>query len=113
MKYIARLYDHDELLSIRELLHSKGIPTHQISIGGARFGGESWALHVCLSEHVEDALQILRDPSHEPANPVDATAFEEAVLNPDTRLLTKLATITLLVAIPIFAGIVYLVWRFG
>ena len=113
MKYIARLYDYDELLRIRELLHSKGIPTYEMKIGGARSGGEAWALYVCLSEHLEDALQILRDPSHEPANPVDATAFEEAVLSQDTRLLTKLATIALLVALPLFAGVCYLVWRFG
>ncbi|RYG93673.1 MAG: hypothetical protein EON58_17860 [Alphaproteobacteria bacterium] len=112
MKYIARLYDHDELLRTRWLLHSKGIPTHEIAVGGGKLI-DTWALYVCLPEHLEDALQVLRNPDHEPANPVDVTPFLEAVKNPDLRLLSRLATITLLVFIPFFAGLVYLLWRFG
>ena len=112
LKYIARLYDHGELLQARDLLHSKGIPTHEISVGGGKLI-DCWALYVCLPEHAEDALQVLHNPDHEPANPVDVTPFLQAVQNPDLRLLSRLVTITLLVAIPLFIGLVYLVRRFG
>jgi hypothetical protein len=111
VKYIARFSDQKELFRVRQLLRSKGIPTHEQTLEGRRLGWYA-ALYVCMPEHVDDALQIIRNPSHKPANPVDAEAFEKAIENSDMTLLAKLVTFWGLIICIVCAGIFYLLWQY-
>jgi hypothetical protein len=112
VEYIARFSDQQELMRVRQLLRSKGIPTHEQTLEGSRLGWYA-ALYVCMPEHVDDALKIIRNPSHKPANPVDADAFEKAMKNSDTTLLAKLVTFWGVIICTICAGVFYLVWQYG
>ena len=111
MEYIARFHDRDELARVRHLLRTKGIPTYVEAVESRRLG-EQHALFVCLSEHVDDALRIIRDPGHRPAYPVDAAAFEQALESPDTSLLTKWATLLAAGVVVVVGGLAYLAWRY-
>ena len=112
MEYIARFSDPTELSRIRHLLRSKGIPTHEQTLEGRKMGWYA-ALYVCMPEHVEDALKIIRNPNHEPANPVDAEAFEKAIADSNMALLVKLVTIWGLITFIVFSVVMYLLWRYG
>lgn len=99
MRYIARLYDQEELRRVRALLRSKGVPTYVTTVQSSRMGLEM-ALYVCIDAQAEDALKILRDPTHRPAAPVDAEAFEKAIGGGDTMsIVVKYATWLLLIVV--------------
>lgn len=70
-------------------------------------------LFVCLEEQTGDALKLMRDPTHKPANPVDAEAFEKALENKDMRLLAKWSTVVLIAVVAAFSGLVLVAWHFG
>lgn len=112
VKYIARFSDRTELMRVRQLLRSKGIPTHEQTLEGRRLGWYA-ALYVCMPEHVDDALRIIRNPSHLPTNPVDAEAFEKAMENPDTMLLARLVTFWGMIICILCAGISYVLWKYA
>ena len=112
VEYIARFSDRQELMRVRQLLRSKGIPTHEQTLEGRRLGWYA-ALYVCMPEHVDDALRIIRNPSHLPTNPVDAEAFEKAMENPDTTLLAKLVTFWGMVICILCAGVFYVLWQYA
>jgi hypothetical protein len=75
--------------------------------------GQQDALFVCLSEHIDDALKVIRGPSHVTASPVDADDFERALENPDTRLLAKWATVLAATVVVVVGGLIYLAWSYG
>lgn len=112
MKYIARFHDQETFYRTRSLLRSKGIPTHSKMIEGRESGWQT-ALYVCLAEHMDDALVLMRDPTHKPANPVDAEAFEKALENQDMSLLAKWSTFVLIAMVAVFSGLVLAAWHFG
>lgn len=112
MKFIARFHDEETHLKTRSLLRSKGIPTHSKTIEGRSMGWQA-VLFVCLEEQTDDALKLMRDPAHEPANPVDAEAFEKALENQDMRLLAKWSTVVLIVVIVAFSGLLLVARYFG
>lgn len=74
MKSIARYYDGDTLLRVRQLVRDKGIATHVVQEESRRLD-EQRALFVRLNAQAEDALRLLRDPAHQSAIRVDAAAF--------------------------------------
>ena len=86
MRHLARFHDRDELARVRALLRGKGVPTWATTVERRRLGWQG-TLHVCLDEHLDDALRLLRDPDHEPAHPVDAEAFERAMAEGDGSVL--------------------------
>jgi hypothetical protein len=111
MRYLARFHDRDELARVRALLRAKGVPTWATTVEHRRMGWQG-TLHVCLDEHVDDALRLLRDPTHVPAHPVDAEAFERALAQGDgsallvrmtNRLLLVLAGLAAIVAVVVLA----------
>lgn len=112
MKFIARFHDEATHSRTRSLLRSKGIPTHSKTIETRNMGWQA-VLFVCLEEQTEDALKLMRDPMHRPANPVDAEAFEKALENQDMGLLAKWSTIVLIVVVVAFSGLVLVARYFG
>ena len=112
MEYIARFSDQKELIRVRQLLRSKGIPTHAQTLEGRRLGWYA-ALYVCMPEHVDDALKIIRNHSHKPADPVDAEAFEKAIESSDMTLLAKLVTFWGFIICIICTGVFFLLWQYG
>lgn len=111
MKFIARFHDEATHSNMRGLLRSKGIPTHSKTIETRGMGWQA-VLFVCLDEQTDDALKLMRDPTHKPANPVDAEAFEKALENQDMRLLAKWSTIALIVVVVAFCGLILVTWHF-
>ena len=111
MKYIARFSDPDEIHRIRHLLRSKGIPTYEKTVVGRKMGWQA-VLYVCMAEHVDDSLRLIRNPSHKVANPVNAEEFEKALENPDTTQLTKLITLWGFIICASCLGLFYLLWKY-
>lgn len=112
MQYLARFHDRDELARMRALLRSKGVPTWTTTVESRRLGWQG-TLHVCVDAQLDDALQLLRDPDHAPAHPVDAAAFERAMAQGDgSALLARVTNRLLLVLLGIAAAVavVVLVW---
>lgn len=112
MHYLARFHDRDELARMRALLRSKGVPTWATTVESRRLGWQG-TLHVCVDEQLDDALQLLRDPDHEPAHPVDAEAFERAMAQGDGSALLVRMTSRLLLAllgIVVIAAVAVLAW---
>ncbi len=112
MKFIARFHDEATHSSMRALLRSKGIPTHSKTIETRGMGWQA-VLFVCLEEQTDDALKIMRDPTHKPASPVDAEAFEKALENQDMRVLAKWSTIALILVVGAFCALLLVTWYFG
>lgn len=78
MEFICRFHDGEALSEARERLRKKGIPSFAPEVEPRKMGSQ-WALFVYLPEQADDARRLLRDPDHEPAVRVDATAFETAI----------------------------------
>ncbi|RDY65986.1 hypothetical protein [Lysobacter soli] len=106
MEFIRRFHDSGDLADVRELLRSKGIPTH-VAPGGGR-SPSFWALFCCINEQADDVRRLLHDPSHEPSLKVDAEAFEAMLEHTDTSLLTRYATVVATVVFVLFAFLVAL-----
>jgi hypothetical protein len=112
MEFICRFHHSEELTRVRALLRSKGIPTFSPAVEPRRMGAQ-WALFVCLNEQAEDARRIIRDPSYVPSLAVNAEEFEATLETPDQGSLTKWVTITGLVVLAVFSGLVYFFLRWG
>lgn len=109
MRHLARFHDRDELARVRALLRQKGVPTWAHTIEGRGLGWQA-ALQVCLDDQLDDALRLLRDPDHEPAHPVDAEAFEQAMATDGSGLLVRMTNRLLLAAVGIVAVLAFVVW---
>ncbi|WP_449302126.1 hypothetical protein [Pseudoxanthomonas mexicana] len=112
MEFICRFHHFEELSRIRALLRSKGIPTFSPAVESHRMGAQ-WALFVCIKEQAEDARRIIRNPNHEPSLVVNAEEFEATLETPDHRLIAKWATVTFLTVVALFAGLMYVFFRWG
>ena len=77
MKRLCVVSTFEEADRIARLLEGKGIPIDWRGGSATRNvrAPYSAALYVCLDSQFEDALAILRDPSHVPAQPVDAAQY--------------------------------------
>lgn len=111
MEFICRFHDGEALSEARERLRMKGIPSFAPEVEPRRMGSQ-WALFVYLPEQADDARQLLRDPDHEPALRVDATAFETAVeqakADPSDKSFVRWVTIVGAVVAAGFLALVYL-----
>ena len=107
MEFICRFHDADELARVRQLLRSKGIPTHVMNAESRRLG-EQWAMYACLGEQAEDARRVIRDPQHEPALQVNPVDFERAMASGDDKLLVRWSTIILVAVARAFVVLAYL-----
>lgn len=111
MEFICRFHDGEALSEARERLRKKGIPSFAPEVEPRRMGSQ-WALFVYLPEQADDARQLLRDPDHEPALRVDATAFETAVeqakVDPSDKSFVRWVTIVGAVVAAGFLALVYL-----
>ena len=74
MKALTEVFDPGELRRITELLHSKGIPTISEGMGTWR-GKYRRLVMVCLDDQFDDAVTILKFPSHTPKLQVSVDAF--------------------------------------
>ena len=110
MHVLARVHDESELERITSLMHGKGIPTF-VRSATLRRGVAYWVVFVCLNSQAADAIRILKDPSHEPAQPVNVATFERAAYSRNLDVMVKWGAITLIVVATTFAAIMYLVVR--
>ena len=67
MRLLARFHDQEEFARVRALLREKGVPTWANTIESRRLGWQA-VLHVCVDAQLDDALRLLRDPAHVPAD---------------------------------------------
>lgn len=109
MRYLARFHDPHELARVRALLRDKGVPTWANTVESYRLGWQG-TLSVCIDEQLDDALRLLRDPTHAPAHPVDAEAFERALAADGSALLVRATNRLLLVALGLAAVLALVVW---
>lgn len=76
MRFLLRTHDAAETSRIRSLLESNGILCHIQS--DQRFvAGYRQAVFVCLDDQYDDARELLRNPEHRVANPLDASAYQK------------------------------------
>jgi hypothetical protein len=87
MKLLWSIDDPFEADRICSLLEEKGIPIYR-KASGAGLGVIGYlpntqryrkTLFVCIDSQLDDALTILRFPSHNPAEPVDSQQFHEDI----------------------------------
>lgn len=79
MRLLFESESHDELTRAKELLEGKGIPvfisseeTYRMRPSAVLYKKGLW---VCLEGQFSDAIKLLKNPSHEVAQPVDVEAF--------------------------------------
>lgn len=71
MRWLQERPADDELARIRSLLEENGIPLYEAhSPRGANQG-----IYVCLDEQYDDAVALLRNPSHKVTAPIDVEDF--------------------------------------
>lgn len=104
MRYLATVHDTHELHRMRTLLRERGVPTY-VGDASVRLLTRQ-KLFVCIDSQLDDALKVLKDPTHRVAEPVDAQAFEDAMGSSDLSLLTRYATWIMASAV----AIVLLLW---
>ena len=87
MKLLCSVDDPFEADRICSLLEEKGIPIYR-KASGAGLGVIGYlpntqryrkTLFVCIDSQFDDALNILKFPSHDPAEPVDSQQFHEDI----------------------------------
>lgn len=78
MVLLGHLNDKREASRVCGLLQAAGIPVHVVQEGGLRTPFRA-AVFVCLNSQVDDALALLKDPSHGVSSPVDVRAYHESV----------------------------------
>jgi len=110
MHVLARVHDESEVERITSLMRSKGIPTF-VRSAALRRSVPYWVVFVCLKSQAADAIRILKDPSHEPAQSVNVATFERAAYSRNLDVIVKWGAITLLVVATVFAAIMYLARR--
>ena len=81
MKRLCIVSTFEEAQRIQSLLEGKGIPIDWRGGSTVRNDRQPYSapLYVCLDSQFEDAQTILRDPSHEPAQPVDVEQYRRAI----------------------------------
>lgn len=107
MRLLTRVYGLPELHRVTSLLHSKGIPTFVESAGLPR-GAPQWVVFACLNSQANDALKLLVDPEHVPANPVDVKEFDRVAFSSNLPTILRWSLVTLLVVASLFALMLYL-----
>jgi hypothetical protein len=114
MKFLGHTSSKVGYEATLSLLRSKGIPTY------VRFSGvpSVWptqyrtAIFVCLDRHYDDALRLLKDPSHQVREPVDVDEYERFSKDaPTSPLILRWSLVVLGVSVLFFVGAMFLYWR--
>ena len=111
MRVLAHVHDYDELNRLVTLMHDKGIPTYVRTLSTR--GVERWILFVCLNSQARDAQIILRDPDHQPSQPVDVNTFERAAYSRGWNQMIKWGLLVLAFVVTAFGLIMYLIVKTG
>ena len=114
MRFLGHVHEKGARHEAVSLLRSKGIPTYE------KFSGvpSIWppyriAIYVCLDEHYEDALELLRNPNHRVANPVNVAEFDEYVRSqPMSMLIIKWGALALFATSLLLVAMTWLFFRY-
>jgi hypothetical protein len=114
MQILTHAYSFEERQRIEWLLGERGIPTYSVMAGAGRWMTQSanqWVVYVCIDSQLPDALAVLKDPDHGVTDPVDVTAFNEALRSADTSPMAFWLLKATIMIVSVFSATIYLLWR--